>query len=207
MSRKTPSFGQLATYMDSEKSDARYDLHHNCLARGREDIEHAFLENSKLMRKRKNGNYLYHEILSITLEDGVSLLHAKDCLREIALQYIEMRCARNMVFGCLHEDHKDHLHYHLMISANELNETKRHRLTTAQFDKLKRDLEFFVLKQFPELKQKRINTASREEKKLSRKAADQKRRAGKLERQEEVRETLRKAMQDASSFEMLKDIL
>ena len=200
MSRKTQSFGQLSAYMDSEKSDSRFDLHHNYFVRGRENIAGAFFENSKILKSRRNGNYLYHEIISITLEDGVELTYAKQCLREIVLKYISERCPRNMVYGCLHEDHKDHLHYHLMISANERDEAKRHWLTKSQFDAVKRDLETHVLENYPLLKQRKIITADEKEKKVSRKAAAQKRRTGKLDRQERVRDTIFKAMAHTTSF-------
>jgi len=164
MSRKTRSFGQLSAYMDSEKSDTRFDLHHNYFVRGRENIATVFFENSQQLKSRRNGNYLYHEILSITLEDGVNLSHAKECLREITLKYIQERCPRNMVYGCLHEDHKDHLHYHLMISANEKDEAKRFWLKKSDYDKIKRDLETHVLENYPELKQRKIVTADQKEK-------------------------------------------
>lgn len=200
MSRKTRSFRQLSAYMDSEKSDTRYDLHHNYFVRGRENIAGAFFENSQHLKSRRNGNYLYHEILSITLEQGVDRAYAKQCLREITLKYISERCPRNMVYGCLHEDHADHLHYHLMISANELGEEKRHWLTKSQYDAVKRDLETHVLENYPDLKQRKIITADRKEKRSSRKAAAQKRRTGKLERQEQVRDTIFGAMAHTSSF-------
>ena len=207
MSRKTSSFGQLVSYMSSEKADEHFDLYQNCLARGEADIAEAFLQNSQHLRKRKNGNYLYHEIISISLEQGVDHSHAKQCLREIAMKYIQDRCPRNMVYGCLHDDHTDHLHYHLMISANEQHQSARLRLSKAQFDKVKRDLETHVLEAYPELKQRKIVTAEREEKKISHKASKQKQRTGKLERQEEVRSTIAEAMNFANSFEDFKTYL
>ena len=207
MSRKTPSFGQLVSYMSSEKADEHFDLYQNCLARGEADIAEAFLQNSQHLRKRKNGNYLYHEIISISLEQGVDRSHAKECLREIALKYIEARCPRNMVYGCLHDDHTDHLHYHLMISANAQHQSARLRLSKTQFDTVKRDLETHVLETYPQLKQRKIVTAERDEKKISHKASKQKQRTGKLERQEAVRATIVEAMNFASSFEDFKTYL
>ena len=66
MSRKEPTFGQLAAYMSSEKSDARYDIHHGCIAGSIDAIAKEFYANSQLLKKRANANYLYHEIVSIT---------------------------------------------------------------------------------------------------------------------------------------------
>lgn len=200
MSRKTRSFDQLSAYMDSEKSDSRFDLHHNYFERGRENIATAFFENSKNLKSRKNGNYLYHEILSISVNEGMKREQAKEALRDITLRYLAERCPRNMAYGCLHEDHAEHLHYHLMISANERDEQKRHRLSKKDFDGIKRELEEHVLKTFPELEQKRIITASSEEKKISRKASAEKRRTGKLTRQKAARDRVFQAMMHTSSF-------
>ena len=94
MSRKEPSFGQLATYMTSEKSDSRYDIHHHCYARNTDDIISEFTTNSELLQKRKNGNYLYHDIISISVDETTDRTILKEGLREITLKYIEARCPR-----------------------------------------------------------------------------------------------------------------
>ena len=201
MSRKTRSFGQLIAYMDSEKSDEAYDLHHNCFARGQKDIEQEFYENSLHLKRRKNGNILYHEIVSISLEDGVELKYAKDSLREIALKYIQARCPNNVVYGSLHEDHADHLHYHLMISANQLGDERPHSLRKHEYERVKFDLESHVLKNYPELKQRAINTLGGTAKSESRKASAQKRRTGKLDRKEQVKASILEAMTHTTSLE------
>jgi len=54
-----------------------------------------------------------------------------------------------MVYGTLHDDHDDHLHYHLMISANAVGDSKRNRMTKAQFGRVKKDLEMQELKGRP----------------------------------------------------------
>ena len=207
LSRKTRSFFQLITYMDDEKADTHSELHRHCFTRGHDRLAGEFFENSKFLKSRKDGNYLYHEILSIDLKESVARSHAKQCLREIALAYVENRCPRNMVYGTLHDDHKDHIHYHLLISANERESRKRFRLTTKEFDTIKRELETHVLESYPELKQAPIVTVSKEEKKLSRKASDQKRRTGRLERKEAVASTILEAISQATTFEEFKKIL
>jgi len=95
----------------------------------------------------------------------------------------------------------------LMVSANEQHQSARLRLTKAQFDTVKRDLETHVLETYPELKQRKIVTAEREDKKISHKASKQKQRTGKLERQESVRATISEAMVHARSFEDFKAYL
>ena len=207
LSRKTPSFNQLIAYMQSDKADEHFELYQHCFTRGEAALAREFFENSELVGKRKNGNYLYHEILSITIEEGVDRNHAKTCLRELALRYVGERCPGNMVYGCLHDDHEGHIHYHLMISANERGESRRLRLSKGRFDEIKRELETHTLEKYPELKQRRIITAEREEKKLSRKAAEVKRKGGKLERQDFVRRGIHEAMVAARSVDEFRELL
>lgn len=203
LSRKSPSFHQLVEYMQTGRDDTRFDLFHHCWSREKNALSQEFSKNSQLLRKRKNGNYLYHEIVSITLAQGVDPAYAKKCLREIVLKYIQDRCGNNMVYGCLHEDHSDHIHYHLVISANPRGETRRLRLPKAEYETIKRDLEEHVLEKYPELKQERGITADRETKRISRKASEVKRRNGKLDRQDTARSLVREAMemtQDMGAF-------
>ena len=61
LSRKTPSFGQLAGYMsetgymNTDKSDQRFEVFHNCFAQSADDIAAEFYENSQYLKQRKNG--------------------------------------------------------------------------------------------------------------------------------------------------------
>jgi len=213
LSRKTPSFGQLAGYMsesgymNSEKADSLFEIYQHCFARGSRNIAEEFLKNSEHLSKRKNGNYLYHEILSITLEQGVDMKYAKEALRELALEYIQKRCPRNMVYGCLHDDHADHIHYHLMISSNERGDSKRYWLTKKQLDDVKRHIEMHCLEHYPDLKQRPVMTATSAEKKVSRKAAEEKRRQGKLERHDRVRGIIFEAMARTQTLDDFIDTL
>jgi hypothetical protein len=200
MSRKEPSFDQLASYMSSEKSDETYDLHNNCFSRSHDDLVEEFLVNSKLLYKRKNGNYLYHEIVSILVKQGLDQARAKRDLRDIAERYITERCPRNMVYGCLHEDHDHNLHYHLMISANERGERSRLRLTQKQFDTAKRNLETHVLEAYPHLEQPQLITAETNTEKMSVKAGEMKRRTGAMPIRDEIKKTIQEAMVQTNSM-------
>ena len=110
MSRKEPSFGQLVAYMSDEKSDRAFDLHHHVFTRDPGDIAAEFAENARLLGKRKGGNYLFHEILSLDTRECGQGREVKEKLRLLAFEYIERRCARNMVYGAMHRDHDGHLH-------------------------------------------------------------------------------------------------
>ena len=154
MSRKVPSFGQLLTYIDRDAGQEAYGIRHNLFGRDESSVRSEFEQNADLLQKRKNGVYLFHEILSITRAKGLPAEEQKCCLREIAQEYISVRCPGNLVYGGLHQD-KDHsYHMHLMISANRVGDPKRQRLSKHQFREIQVRLEAHVLETYPELEQK-----------------------------------------------------
>ena len=190
MSRKEPSFGQLVEYMsDIDKSDEQYNVYQNLYSRKQGEIEQEFLRNAAYVAKRKNGNYLYHEILSITKAKKLDDKQQKEILRDIAYEYAKKRASENLVFGTLHDDHDNHLHYHLLISANASGESKKTRLAKAQFDKIKKELESRVLEHHPELEQTLVIGKEAGEK-LSNKGAEQKRRTGKTPERDQLKAKL-----------------
>lgn len=205
MSRKEPSFGQLVAYMSDEKSERAFDLHHHVFTRDPGDIAAEFEENARLLGKRKGGNYLFHEILSIDTRACGQEREVKEKLRLLALEYIEQRCARSMVYGALHRDHEGHLHYHLMISANERGEAKRQRLTPGQFAQVKREMERHVRETYPELKQERIMDVSNEERaerrqlRKSRSEQEMEKRGVKLTKKQQLAQELQGMMAYVSS--------
>lgn len=118
MSRKEPSFAQLISYIERGASQPSWRIRHNLLVRDPDAIRTEFEQNADFLARRKNGVFLYHEIISITRARGVSDELQKSRLREIAERYIAERCPENLVFGNLHDDTAHSLHYHLIISAN-----------------------------------------------------------------------------------------
>jgi hypothetical protein len=202
MSRKVPSFGQLIGYIDRDEGQEEWRIRHNGWARDPERIRGEFERNGELLQKRKNGVYLYHEIISITRAKGLSPEEQKLRLRDIAENYIAARCPDNLVFGNLHQD-KDHsYHYLLMISSNRAGETGRLRLTKAQFREVQVGLERHVLENYPELEQK-VAIDKRSERGRKKGEAELERRTGKRPKREEVLErvtTAFEASQDRQSL-------
>ena len=154
MSRKEATFGQLIGYMNREAAAERYSLWRHCYGRKERELEAEFKTNAAHMRARKNGVYMYHEILSITKTAHLSDEDMKLTLRKIAQEYVLRRCPNNMVYGVIHDDHAHHLHYHLLISAIEAGEKTRTRLSRAEFQTLKVEMERRVLAEFPALRQR-----------------------------------------------------
>lgn len=186
MSRKLPSFQQLIKYM-LKSADTKYIYSNNLYTYSLEDINEItkeFLQNYEFLKKQKNSNSLYHEIISIT-KSSLDTEEQKEKLFEIVAEYTKIRAGKNLVYGCLHEG-KDNLHFHLMISSNELGQEKNHRLTKLQFDQIKKNLEDYVLRQYPELEQKQIINKEKKQGYSSQKEFELKKRTGKITKKESI---------------------
>ena len=202
MSRKEATFGQLMEYIDRDGGEERYRIRHNLLGRDRERIREEFETNAEHMRKRKNGVFMYHEIISLTRARGLSLDEQKERLHTIAQEYVAARSPGSLCYGGLHDD-KDHsIHYHLMMSANRAGEAKRHRLSKAQFRTVQVSLEQYVLQKYPELEQK-VAIEKTAEARIPKPEAELKRRGGKATRREEVRSRVADAVKNSRDRDSL----
>lgn len=207
MSRKEPSFGQLAEYMsDIDKSDTQYNVYQNLYARSIEELKSEFMHNARYMSKRQNGNYMYHEILSVTKSTHLDETKQKQMLRDIAYQYAQKRAKHNLVFGTLHDDHEHHLHYHFMISANALGASRRTRLSKSTFSHCKKDMEVFVLTQYPQLEQQ-VVMGKKAKEKLSHKGSEQKRRTGATPQRDILKERLQTIFEQSQTKQQFFDAL
>lgn len=194
MSRKVPSFGQLIGYIDRESGHESYRIRHNLLARDPERVREEFENNASLLQKRKNGVYLYHEILSITRAQGLTPDEQKERLYQISQDYIAARCPENLVYGGLHQDKEHSYHFHLMISSNRAGEEKRLRLSKAQFRDVQVKLEEHVLLRYPELEQK-LAIGKRSDRRISQAEVELERRTGERPQRQTVLERVRDALE------------
>lgn len=196
MSRKQATYSQLVDYFEDGRQDAKYNIYHNIYSTDAEKIKEEFHQNAAYISKRKNGVYMYHEILSITKTKNLTEERQKEILKDIGLDYIRNRAKNNLVFGVLHDDKDDNIHYHFMISSNELQSGKKHRLSKEEFSKFKKGLEQKVLTKYPELEQKKLiskepGSETEPGEKLSNKGAELKRRTGKTDQKDSVKERLK----------------
>lgn len=206
MSRKVPSFGQLIGYIDREGMPEQYRIRHHLFGWDAEEIRVEFERNAALLQKRRNGVYLYHEILSITRAAGLDPEEQKTRLMEIVQEYIAARCPDNLVYGGLHQD-KDHsLHFHLMISSNRADDAKRLRLDKRQFREIQVRLEEHVLKRHPELEQK-LAIGKRSDRRLKQAEVELERRTGERPARQTVLERVRDALAGARDRDSLISIL
>lgn len=204
MSRKTPSFSQLIDYMHKGTSvkDEKYTFYHNLHPRDSEQLKRDFEANSELLPKRKNGVYLYHEMISFTRAKNLNSERQKEILQETVREYLQERAPECMAYSVIHDDHKDHLHAHLVISSNIIDTPKRHRLAKSQYDKIKIDAEKRVLEQYPEMEQE-IAINKRAKVKVTSKEGELKRRTGRSSRKDKVHEQLRDIFSTAKTKEEL----
>ena len=211
MSRKVPSFDQLIGYMDLGASSRDNNIYYNLYSRKPESIEDEFRDNFNFVPKRKNGVTMYHEVISITRSKQINEQEQIEILRQVVYKYIQDRAGNNLVYAVLHDDKSDNLHYHLLISSNELESSKKHRLSKAQFDSVKKNLELFVLDCHPELQQKKLISKDKQSKEqkdgLSNKGAELKRRTGKTPQRDVVRDTLLNIFSSASNREEFLELL
>ncbi len=211
MSRKVPSFDQLIGYMDLGASSRDNNIYYNLYSRKAESIEDEFRDNFGFVPKRKNGVTMYHEVISITRSKKINEQEQIQILRQVVYKYIQERAGNNLVYAVLHDDKADNLHYHLLISSNELESSKKHRLSKAQFDTVKKNLELFVLDCHPELQQKKLISNDKQSKEeidsLSNKGAELKRRTGKTPQRDIVKDTLLNIFASASTREELLELL
>lgn len=215
MSRKVPSFNQLIGYMDLGASSRENNIYYNLYSRKADAIENEFNQNSEYIQKRKNGVYMYHEVISITRSKQIDEQEQIEILRQVVYKYIQERAGNNLVYAVLHDDKVDNLHYHLLISSNQIESSKKHRLSKVQFDTVKKNLELFVLDCHPELEQKKLISKEKESQsdseenssQLSNKAAELKRRTGKTPQRDIVKESLLNIFASASTQEEFIELL
>ena len=206
MSRKVPSFGQLLGYIDREAGGEAYTLRHNLRGRDHASITEEFARNVELLQKRQGGVFLYHEILSISRAQGLDPETQKARLLEIVQEYVAARCPDNLVYGGLHQD-KDHsFHFHLMISANRVNDPKRQRLSKHQFREIQVRLEEHVLKRYPELEQK-LAIGKRSDRRLKQAEVELERRTGERPERDTVLSRVRAALSSSLDRDSLRSAL
>ena len=153
MSRKDRSAcGQLIRYIANGASSAK-TLSWNLSADADDlaEVAEEFRANANHLPERKNGNIVYHEIISLPdpLEDEAS---TEAALFDLGKEYLKNRAPHCLAFGQVHNTSKPHLH--LLISANAVRSSTRHRLDRHEFLTIQQSLEEYKRNQFPSLHRK-----------------------------------------------------
>ena len=149
MARHNKSFEALYDYFTKEK-DAKvfaFNLYSN--PNDKQRVVNEFLQNARFIKNARGKNYLFHEIISLK-HSKLERSRLEQILLEITKTYIDKRAKDHLVFSAIHSE-KEHLHIHLMISANAIGEKKRKRLSKKAFADIQKELESFQNTNFPEL--------------------------------------------------------
>lgn len=155
LSRKQPTFLPLLRYI-RRRAEADFVFTQNLSALGVQEISEAFKANyACLTQKQSHYNALYHEIISLKRFSDIPLSAYTLAFYELLPQYMALRGPDLLAYGVLHVE-AEHVHVHMVLSANGYGNGKRHRLSRADFSAMQRSLENQVLTQHPYLQQPHI---------------------------------------------------
>ena len=209
MSRKAPTFKQLIEYMEKERGHRAIIHNLYCSESAKQDeIIKQFEENAKHLPRRKNVNYLYHEVLTLEDKHDLNEKELSSLLTELGRMYLKERASNQLAFAYIHTDTKNQ-HIHFCISANDLQSDKRKRLNKAKFSKIQKQLETYILENHPQLNQSEIynKSLSQEQMKTSTKEQAFKKRTGKPSKKEDMKNKLHGIFEQAKSIDELNNLL
>ncbi len=149
---KRPDFLRLMNYMTAEEekllneAGQTFTIKHNLKGKNIEDYVTHYKKNEGFrLHKRKNQNYLTHEIISFHKEETVTL----EQLEELTQQYIAERNPNGIFFAVPHFD--KHPHVHICVSSIEYRSGKSLRMSKGQFQNLKKNIQQYQQDKYPEL--------------------------------------------------------
>ena len=209
MSRKEASFGQLLGYINKPKNKGKIAILYNFYGLGDDlkQIEKEFLENYAYAPKRKNGNALYHEVISFSEKDGKFL--TEEILHDLVFEYLENRAIGALAYAKVHFDRKNP-HVHVVISANLIKSRKKLRITKGQFQAIKKALEKYQKRKYPFLENSIVFEKSGEKERVKQtvKEGEQERRMGRRERsgKEQIADIVKNCLCAGSEREFLEKL-
>lgn len=166
-SRKTNSFRQLVQYVGRDCAAGSGIFAHNFYGEDPEAVIAQFEQNNEYIKGARGSVTMYHEILSLPENPKVPLRRQEAILRKLMTYYVSLRCPNNLAYGRIHQD-RAHLHAHLVISANPVAKDQRLSLRRSDFDAIKKKVENYRIKHFPELGLERYMDDKAKEKKRQR---------------------------------------
>jgi hypothetical protein len=211
--RFSSPFGKLIRYMNRgiEDGEGRAVLWHNFYGGDRtpeDEILREFEGNAKLLDARKNGNVLYHEILSFSKGHQARGDELYRMVADIGQEYLRERAPNQLGYGVVHLD-TDHIHLHLMLSANEAGRSDRVRLSKAEFAEVQARVERFTLERYQALAQTQIYGRERSPERLKTQVHEQamKARTGEPSRKEALKAKLHQLFERARTVDELGRLL
>ena len=210
---KSP-FNTLIRYMtrDIENENGRSVLWHNFFgseATSEAEILHEFESNARVLKARKNGNVLYHEMLSFSAGHRLQGETLYRVVTDIGQEYLRERAPNQLGYGVIHLD-TDHIHLHLLISANEVGKSDRVRLSKQDFSDIQKRVEHYTRAHYPELNQDLVydrgSARNREKLKTTVREQAMKARTGAQSRKEALKASLHQLFERAESAEEFQSL-
>lgn len=197
MSRKSKSFSQLYDYLTRDKSNYSFTRNTYSNSRNKKDLINEFLRNAKYLNNARGKVYFYHELLSLE-NNNLSLKRQKEILLDLANKYLSARANEHLSFGVIHED-KNHIHLHLMISSNEMENDKRVRLSKQEFSLIQKGLENFKNQKYKELSQSSLYQKEKDLSKEKQNEQELKQRRNATSLKDEIKQNLKNTFSKATS--------
>jgi hypothetical protein len=211
-------FSALTRYMDRgiEAEEGEAVLWHNFYGSdgtSTDEIVALFEANATHLAERKNGNVLYHEILSFSAGHTLKREELLRMIADVGQEYLRERAPEQLAYGVVHLE-TDNAHLHLMISANRVNDKSRVRLSRKEFAEAQKATERYAITRYPELAQTPIydrNPAERAHARAERvkgQAHEQamKSRTGKPSQKDALKMRLHHLFEQAQSAEALRTL-
>jgi hypothetical protein len=209
MARKSKSFGQLLGYIDRPQ-EVGPALGHNLTSTVDDPaaLRREFLVNSHLLPERRNGNILYHEVLSFAAADREHL--SPTVLEAITRHYLEIRAPYALAYARAHFN-AGNPHVHILLSANNVASRQRLRLSKTRFHAIKREMERYQQQHFPELRHSLVGfDRARDMARAQRRAESERQRRGetRLSQKERITRQVQAALsQSANGSECYRQLL
>jgi hypothetical protein len=191
MSRKTASFSQLVNYLNKGRiANDFYAFRHNIYSHKPYYIVKEYQENYRNLKRQKNSNALYHEIISLKYQNNLTVEEQREMLKDLLERYVQVRANNNMVYGVIHEQ-RNQIHCHLVISSNEVASERNKRLSRKEFAEVKSGLWDYASVKYPKLEiERNASRKARAKTKVVDNEVQFKKRTGKKSGRELVKERL-----------------
>ncbi|MDP1725556.1 MAG: relaxase/mobilization nuclease domain-containing protein [Bacteroidota bacterium] len=152
LTRSTPSFQSLITYISKESKNTEPEIFtHNLRSDGLdiEGLTKEYLVNESFRAfHRSDQKYLNHEILSFHDEDTSKI--TPELLQDIAQKYIALRGNEGVYYGAVHRD-QNHAHIHFAVSGLKYRTGRSHHIPKDKLQELKIELQAYQKEKYPEL--------------------------------------------------------
>jgi len=158
-----PNFKKALKYIDHEKNGIP-PITHNLNSSDKKGILKEFYDNDKFRKKRKDGVGLIHVIGSMSVKDYAHCSVQK--VEDLIYKKLELWADNAISITQIHKD-KDHWHWHSIVSANEIRSSKSMNQKNKEFKTLKKKLELYQIKTYPELVNSVVHHSQKELERLN----------------------------------------